>query len=95
MIRTDRESKANISEIIEDQIKTNNPPETKITYNRLLSLGYSAFDTKKLMGMCLIIEVLGISETKSYFNENRYVKNLKNLPNEPIDGSPIHTEQVN
>ena len=36
-------------EIVENQIKFENPPETKITYKRLIGLGYSKIDSKKIL----------------------------------------------
>jgi hypothetical protein len=39
-----------IFEIIRNQIKANNPPETKITFDRLKALGYSDFVTNQYIG---------------------------------------------
>jgi len=73
-----------IFEIIKNQIKDNNPPETKLTYNRLIGLGYNDFETKQLIGQCVSIELYNVLKHKKAFDENRFVKNLKKLPEEPF-----------
>ena len=39
-----------IFEIIDNQIKANNPPETKLTLERLKKLGFSEFVSKQYIG---------------------------------------------
>lgn len=41
--------------IISNQIRDNTPPETSITYKRLIKLGYSDFETKQLIGQCVAV----------------------------------------
>ena len=36
-----------IFQVIKNQIKSNTPPETKITYDRLIASGYSEFETNQ------------------------------------------------
>jgi hypothetical protein len=74
-----------IFEILKNQIKDNDPPETKITYTRLKKLGYNDFETKQLIGQCVAVELFQVLKFKEPFDEERYVKNLKNLPKEPFD----------
>ena len=73
-----------IFQVIENQIKSNNPPETKITYDRLIAEGHSEFETKQLIGQCLTVEIHGVMKEKKPFNEARYIRNLKQLPKEPF-----------
>jgi hypothetical protein len=74
-----------IFEIVRNQIKDNDPPETKITYNRLKTLGYSDFETNQLIGQCVAVELFQVMKFKEPFDEKRYIKNLKNLPKEPFE----------
>jgi len=74
-----------IFKIIKNQITSNDPPETKITYDRLISLGYSEFETKKLIGQCVAVEIFTVIKEQKPFNEARYIKNLKQLPREPFN----------
>ncbi len=74
-----------IFEIITNQIKNNDPPETKLTYKRLIDSGYSDFETKQLIGQCVTIEIFNVLKHKMPFDEKRYVKNLQQLPKEPFE----------
>ena len=71
-------------EIIENQIKNNDPVETNLTYRRLIKLGYTNFETKQLIGQCLSVELFNVMKHKMEFDEKRYVENLKQLPKEPF-----------
>ncbi len=77
--------KDEIFQVIENQIKANNPPETKITYERLINSGFTEVQTKQLIGQCIAIEIFEIMKHKKPFNESRYIKNLNQLPKEPFD----------
>ncbi len=74
-----------IFQIIKDQIKNNNPPETKATYDRLKKQGLDDFQTKQLIGQCIAIELFQIMQSGKPFDNERYVKNLSKLPDEPFD----------
>lgn len=74
-----------IFEVIENQIKANDPAETKLTLKRLKNLGYSDFESKQLIGQCLTIEIFNTLKLNKPFNEVRYIKNLNNLPEEPVE----------
>lgn len=73
-----------IFEIIKNQIDENNPPETNETYERLILLGLSHFEAKQLIGQCIAVEIYEIINTGKPFDEKRYIRNLKNLPEEPF-----------
>lgn len=74
-----------IFEIIRNQIEANDPPETKITFDRLKALGYSDFVTNQLIGQCVTVELFQVMKFQEPYNESRYVSNLKKLPKEPFD----------
>jgi hypothetical protein len=74
-----------IFEIIKNQIKANNPPETNQTLKRLKGLGYSESDAKMLIGQCLAVELFGHLKYGKPFDKIRYITNLKKLPEEPFD----------
>lgn len=71
--------------IIEDQIKNNNPPETNITFKRLIEEGYDDYDAKIMIGQCIAVELYDAIKHGKKFNEKRYLKNLTQLPKEPFD----------
>jgi len=74
-----------IFEIIKNQIKGNDPPETKITYDRLIKQGHSDFETKQLIGQCIAVELFQVLNFKKPFDEKRFIRNLNNLPKEPFE----------
>lgn len=74
-----------IFEIINNQLKNNDPPETKETYDRLRETGYNDFETRQLIGQCVAVEMFDIFKFGKPFDHNRYIKNLAGLPKEPFD----------
>jgi hypothetical protein len=74
-----------IFEVIDNQIAANDPVETAITLKRLMNEGYSEFEAKQFIGQALAVELFDVMKKKVPFNEARYIKNLKNLPNEPVE----------
>jgi peroxiredoxin family protein len=72
-----------IFEIIENQMRDNTPPITKETYTRLKATGHSHEEAMKLIGCAISVELFEIMSNKQTFNEERYSKNLKNLPELP------------
>lgn len=74
-----------IFEIIKNQIKSNTPPETKQTLKRLVDSGYSDQDARMLIGQCVVVELFSVLKLKMPFSNDRYVSNLKKLPEEPFD----------
>lgn len=78
-------ARESIFEVIENQIKDNNPPITKTTYDRLLSEGYAKEETMKLIGCALSSESFEILKNKELYNEERYTANLMRLPELPWD----------
>ena len=74
-----------IFEVIENQIKNNDPPETALTFNRLKEKGFDDFTVKQLIGQCFAVELYNIMKYQKPFDEERYIKNLKNLPDKPSE----------
>ena len=74
-----------IFEIIENQIRDNEPKETNLTFKRLVKLGYSIFESKQLIGQCIAVELFDIFKHEKTFNKIRYINNLTKLPKEPFE----------
>ena len=72
-----------IFEVIDNQINADDPPETALTLERLKSEGFSEFEAKQLIGQAVVIEVIDAIKNKKPYNEQRYLRNLRNLPREP------------
>ena len=74
-----------IIEAVETQIRENDPPETRITLQRLMSLGESRNNAMRYIGAVLAQEMYEVLKNKRPYNEERYLTNLKNLPELPTD----------
>jgi hypothetical protein len=70
---------------VENQIKQNNPPEVKITIDRLIEMGYSEEESKMFIGQCIAIEIFDVIKNEKEYNRERYLKNLENLPKNPFE----------
>jgi hypothetical protein len=70
-------------EVVENQLREDNPPETRETLSRLMAEGYSREDAVLLIAQAVCVEAYTILKTKKEFNHDRYVRNLSALPQEP------------
>jgi len=70
-------------EIVENQIRDGDPPETRKTLERLKSEGISEEDARIYIGQAVCVEVWDAMKNKKEFNKARYIRNLKALPAEP------------
>ena len=75
--------KAAFMEVVDNQIRDDNPPETHETLERLMSEGKSEEDARIYIGQAVCVEVWDIMRNKKEFNMERFVRNLKALPAEP------------
>ncbi len=71
--------------ILKNQLRDNNPPETKTTYDRLQKQGYDDFQTRQMIGQCIMVEIFDVLKSGKPYNNERYIKNLSALPKEPFD----------
>ena len=74
--------KKTFMEVVENQIRDNDPPETRKTLERLKSEGISEEDAKLYIGQAVCIEVWDIMRNKGEFDMSRFLRNLKALPSE-------------
>ncbi|MBN4055224.1 hypothetical protein JYU12_00610 [bacterium AH-315-K03] len=72
-------------EVIENQLRDNNPPETKQTLKRLMALGETRVNAMRYIASVLSIEVFEITKNGNEYNAKRYTSNLKALPKLPDD----------
>ena len=76
-----------ILEVVDNQLRENNPPVTKESYDKLIDAGYSAREAKEKIGAIVIEQIYDvIKETKENTIINR--KNIqKSLCFSPLDDS--------
>jgi len=75
--------KAAFLETVDNQLADNDPPETKETLDRLITQGMSEEDAKIYIAQAVSVEIFDIMKHQKEFNQDRYLKNLKRLPDEP------------
>ena len=72
-------------EAVENQIRDNDPPETRTTLERLMSLGESRENAMRYIASVFSVELFEALKNKTPYNEERYLTNLGNLPELPED----------
>ncbi|HUA38312.1 MAG TPA: hypothetical protein VMA35_07915 [Candidatus Sulfopaludibacter sp.] len=75
----------NISENIDKQVQSNEPPQMGETFERLKKEGHSAEEARRLISAAVAVEVFYIVCDHKPFNSERYAWNLKRLPQLPWD----------
>ena len=72
-----------LDEIVNNQLKNNDPPETKETYDRLIKEGYDDSQVRQMIGSCVAVEIYQVLKSGEPYNNDRYIRNLNKLPQEP------------
>jgi hypothetical protein len=68
-----------ILEVIENQIRNNNPPATKQTFERLLATGYTRQQAMELVASALLEEIWNILHEEVPFDQIRFTALLDQL----------------
>ena len=66
-------------EVIENQIRDNDPPETKATWDRLKSAGYSDLQIKKMIGGVFVQHLYHVMKYGVPMNTEKNVQDLERL----------------
>lgn len=72
-----------ILDVVERQLVSCQPVQTKETLDRLLSEGFSEEDAKHLIGSAMVVEMHSVVSEGRPFQENRYLSLLQDLPRLP------------
>ena len=71
--------KALILEVVDNQIRDNDPPITKQTIKRLRRKGYSRKKAKEMIGSVVVKYIYDILKYGYDFDEEQYARDLKEL----------------
>ncbi|MFC1827914.1 hypothetical protein ACFLZQ_08335 [Thermodesulfobacteriota bacterium] len=74
-----------ILEVINNQMRDNDPPETKQAFLRLQKEGFSKEETLKLIGCVVASEVFTVLRENRPYDNEKYISALKALPKLPWD----------
>jgi preprotein translocase subunit SecA len=72
--------KAQLIEVVNNQLRDNDPKATKESFNRLVQLGYKEDKAKEMIAAVLIEEMYGLLKNNETYNEERYTRKLAMLP---------------
>lgn len=75
--------KSTILEVVDNQLRANDPPETRQTFDRLISEGYSEKEAKKLIGCVVASEIFDVLKRQEPFNPKIFTNALNELPKLP------------
>lgn len=78
-----KQLRAAILEAVENQLRDNDPPQAKETFDRLVRSGHSKNEAKRLIAAVLANEISDVANTWSEYDQNRYLSRLKRLPDMP------------
>ena len=71
--------KAAILEVVENQIREGDPPETRQTLERLLAAGYSRKQATEMIGSAVVEEIWAVLHDHKPFDRARFVGLLEKL----------------
>ena len=74
-----------ILEVVDNQLRENNPPVTKESYDKLIDAGYSAREAKEKIGAIVIEEIYDVMKENQPYDEKRYTQALRNMVQQCID----------
>lgn len=72
-----------ILEVVDNQIRDSNPTATKDTFDRLIGEGIARDEARRLIGCVVASEIFDILKHLQPYDEDRYVKALRKLPDLP------------
>ena len=75
---------AAILEVVDTQLRENTPPETRQTFERLVSAGYTPDDARRLIGNVVVQEIFHVLKRRESYDEQRYLAALHGLPGSAV-----------
>ncbi len=72
-----------ILEVVEKQLNSGKPVQTRETLERLMAQGFSEEDVRHLIGSAIVVEMRAVVSEGRTFQEERFVSLLHDLPRLP------------
>ena len=76
---------AAIMKVVDNRLRSNDPPQTGQTLQRLVADGHSEEEAKRLIACVVSAEIFDVLKQQQPFDLDRFVKGLDNLPALPWD----------
>lgn len=74
-----------VLQVVTNQLRANDPPETRETLDRLVGAGHSKEDAKRLIGCVVACEIFQVMRDHREFDNVKFVRALRGLPTLPWD----------
>ena len=75
-----KELRAALLEVVENQISSGDPPETRQTLERLVNSGYSRKIAVLMIASVLVKELWDMQKEQRVFDRARFIADLESLP---------------
>ena len=72
-----------ILQVVDNQLRMNDPPETKETLERLVSEGYSKQQAREMIGAVVSAHIYDMLKENRMYDNEKYIKDLNKLPKLP------------
>lgn len=79
-----------ILDVVDNQLKDNDPPSAKEAYKKLLDAGYSVRDAKEKIGAVVLTEIYDVMKENQPYDEKRYTNALAEMVRQCIDFEDTH-----
>ena len=74
---------AAIMEVVRNQLRDGNPPQTRQTYDRLIASGLPDAEVRRLIGCVVVNEIFDVMKSGKPYDAARYIAALDRLPQMP------------
>ncbi|MCB9870149.1 MAG: hypothetical protein H6837_09850 [Planctomycetes bacterium] len=64
-------------EVVENQLRDNDPPETRVTLDRLVAEGHSVSEAKRLIACVVVAEMFHVMKHHEPYDQDRFVAGLR------------------
>lgn len=83
-----------ILEVVDNQLRDNDPPKTTEIYNRLMDAGYSSGEAKEKIGAVVIEEIYDVMKEHQDYDKKKYEDALEEMAQKCIDLEDTHKIQT-
>ncbi len=77
--------RAAMYEVVDNQLRAGDPPETRQTLERLMAEGHSEAEARRMIAAMVASEIFDMLKHKAAYDPARYLAALKRLPKMPWD----------
>lgn len=79
-----------ILEVVENQLRDNDPPAAKQAYRKLIDGGYTAKEAKEKIGAVVLTEIYDVMKENQSYDEKRYQLALEEMVQQCLDFEDTH-----